>query len=88
MGLFYNLMFGDTGVGFDFGHSMDLGANYKVPYYSERQYIVLGTDVSFHVGSYSWLTVILPFLKASVNLELNGVKLVPSWRTFYDITTY
>ena len=36
VGLFYTLMFGNTGLGFDFGHSFDIGANYKVPYYSDR----------------------------------------------------
>lgn len=88
MGLFYTLMFGNHSVGFDFGHSMDLGANYKIPYYSERQYLALGTDLSLQVGSNSWLTIILPFLKGSLYLEVNGVKLVPSWRLLYDITTY
>jgi hypothetical protein len=32
--------------------------------------------------------IILPFLKAGINIELNGVKLVPSFRLLYDITSY
>ncbi len=88
MGLYYNLMFGDTGVGFNFSHSLDFGANYKIPYYTEREYLVLGTDVSFHVGMFQWIQIILPFLSAGVNIELNGVKIVPSFRLLYDITTY
>ena len=55
MGLYYKTMFGNTGVGFDFAHSLDFGANYKIPYYTERQYLVLGTDLSFHIGLLTWL---------------------------------
>jgi hypothetical protein len=88
MGIYYNMMFGQTNIGFDFGHSLDLGANYKIPYYSERQYMILGTDLSLHVGMFTWLEILLPYLKTSVNLEVTGVKLVPSLRLLYDISTY
>ena len=88
MGLFYNMMFGDTGVGFNFSHALDVGANYKIPYYTEREYLALGTDVSLHVGMFQWIQIILPFMKAGINIELNGVKAVPSFRSLYDITNY
>jgi hypothetical protein len=36
MGLNYSNMWGRTGFGYDFAHSLDVGLVYKVPYYSER----------------------------------------------------
>jgi hypothetical protein len=81
-------MFGNTGFGFDFGHSFDLGANYKVPYYSDRQYLVLGTDMSVHAASYSWIKLISPYARASLNMEINGVKLVPRLRGLFDTSNY
>ena len=49
---------------------------------------MLGTDVSFHIGMFQWIQLITPFIKAGLNVEVNGVKLVPSLRLLYDITTY
>ena len=54
MGLFYEFI-DANGFGYNFSHALDLGVNYKVPYYTERQYLVLGTDVSFHIGMFQWI---------------------------------
>ena len=88
VGLFYSLMFGDTGVGFDFGHSFDVGINYKVPYYSDRQYLVLGTDLSLHAASFSWLKVITPYVRASLNMDITGVKLATRLRGLLDTSNF
>jgi hypothetical protein len=86
--MFYNVNLFNTGVGVDFGHSFDIGANYKVPYYTERQYLILGTDVSVHAGSFSWLTFFTPIMKLTLNMELIGAKIQPQLRGLFDITTY
>ena len=88
VGLFYSMMFGNTGIGLDFGHSFDVGMNFKFPYYSDREYLVLGADSSAHIGGFSWLQIITPYLRGSVNLELNGVKFVPQLRTLLDTSSF
>ena len=88
VGLFYTLMFGNTGLGFDFGHSFDIGANYKVPYYSDRQYLVLGTDMSVHAASFSWLKIITPYIRGSLNMDITGVKLAPRLRGLLDTSNF
>ena len=88
VGLFYTMMFGSTGIGFDFGHSFDLGMNFKFPYYSDREYLVLGADTSAHVAGFSWLQLITPYLRGSINLEINGVKFQPRLRGLFDTSNY
>jgi len=88
MGLFYEMIEPISGLGYKISHSMDLGLNYKIPYYSDRQYHVLGADISLHAGMFQWLEIITPFLSASIHIEVNGAKIVPSLRLLYDIATY
>jgi hypothetical protein len=82
------MMFGSTGVGFDFGHSFDVGMKFAFPYYSEREYLVLGTDASAHVAGFTWLQLITPYIRGSFNLEMNGVKLQPQLRGLLDTSNY
>ncbi len=37
---------------------------------------------------FQWIQLITPFIKGALHIEMNGVKLVPSLRLLYDITTY
>ena len=70
-------MLGTTGFGVDFGHTFDLGFKYSLPYYADRQYVVLGANISIGAESFSWLTLITPLGQAGLKLELNGLKMVP-----------
>ena len=86
-GLFSSVKWSEN-VGVDLGLNMDLGMSYTVPYYTDRQYLVLGTDLSFMAGGRNWLTFMLYFMRITFNLEINGFKVVPSVRLLYDIIEY
>ena len=88
MGLYYTAMLGNTSFGFDFSHALDIGMTYKLPYYSERQYLVFGTDVSLHAASFSHVKFLSPFGNVWFKLELNGMKVMPRGRAYYDITSF
>lgn len=88
MGLYYSNMWGNTSFGIDFAHSVDVGAVYRTPYYSEKRYNVLGFDLSLHAASFSHIKLLTPFGNVWFKLELNGMKVVPRGRAYFDITTY
>lgn len=88
MGIYYADMWGTSGFGIDFAHSLDVGAVYRTPYYSEKRYTALGLDVSLHAASFSHIKLITPAGNVWFKLELNGMKVVPRGRVYYDITTY
>ena len=88
MGVFYKMRVNNTGFGLDFGHSFDLGMNYKLPYYSEREYLVVGADASVHAEAFTYVKFLTPLINTKFKLELNGMKLVPQARLLYDITNY
>ena len=77
MGVFYSYGVGSTGIGIDFSLNYDIGFNYKVPYYSDRQYLVLGTDLNLHMASMNYLVLKLGIVKLTLNFELLAMKLVP-----------
>lgn len=88
MGLYYTNMLGNTSFGIDFAHMLDIGLIYRTPYYSEKQYLALGLDISLHAASFSHLKFLTPMGNMRFNLELNGMKVVPRGRAYYDIETY
>ena len=68
--------------------SADLGLTYHLPYYNDRQYLAVQPTGEIFLGSRSWVSLLLFFVKGIITLEINGVKITPSAEIMYDIIRY
>ncbi len=75
-------------MGIDLGFSVDVGASYHVPYYNDRQYLVLGPQASGYLASYNWMSAMLYVMKATVYAEIVGAKFTPRLKFMFDDVSY
>ena len=84
----YNISMSSGGFGYDGKISFDLGGGYKLPFYSQNQYLVQGLNFQAILGGTSWVTLTLWYLRLNLYLDLDIAQATLSNEVLFDVVGY
>ena len=88
MGIYYNFSIPSYQIGLYFGHTLDVGMGYALPYYTDSQFLAFGVDVNLYAQSLTYVKLRLPFANFTLRLDLEGMKVALQPRGFYDTVAF